>query len=118
MSSYTPDVEGTHVYDTQMSNRGRALNKMLYSLKDPDNREQFSTDEIGYCDKYELSEEQRQAVLDRDYKKMTNIGASIFYVIKLAAIDKKSMQDLGGEFTGMTTEEFTAELRAGGRKFG
>ncbi|GAA1804501.1 protocatechuate 3,4-dioxygenase [Nesterenkonia flava] len=118
MSSYTPHIEGTHVFDTQMSNRGRALNKMLYSLKDPQNREQFSADEAAYCDKYLLTDEQKQAVLDRDWKKMTDIGASIFYVIKLAAIDKKSMQDLGGVFTGMTTEEFKAELKAGGRKFG
>ena len=118
MSSYTPKVEGTHVYDTQMSRQGRALNKMLYSLKEPKNRELFSADEVAYCDKYELSAEQKLAVLDRDWKKMTEIGGSIFYVIKLAAIDKKSMQDLGGVFTGMSTEQFKAELKAGGRNFG
>jgi protocatechuate 4,5-dioxygenase alpha chain len=33
-------------------------------------------------------------------------------------MDKKSMQDLGGIFTGMTTEEFVAALNAGGRHFG
>ena len=43
---------------------------------------------------------------------MTDIGGSIFYVIKLAAIDNKSMQDLGGVFTGMSTEQFKAELKA------
>ncbi|MCF2585801.1 protocatechuate 3,4-dioxygenase [Brevibacterium sp. UCMA 11752] len=118
VSSYTPKVEGTHVYDTQMSRQGRALNKMLYSLKEPKNRELFSVDEAAYCDKHELSAEQKTAVLDRDWKKMTEIGGSIFYVIKLAAIDKKSMQDLGGVFTGMSTEQFKAELKAGGRNFG
>lgn len=118
MSSYTPKVEGTHVFDTQSSNQGRPLNKMLYSLKYAENRERFSEDEAAYCDQYGLSPEQKKAVLERDWKRMTEIGALIFYVIKLAAIDKKSMQDLGGVFTGMTTEEFTAELRSGGRTFG
>lgn len=118
MSSYTPQVPGTHVYDTTMSRRGRALNKMLYSLKSPQNRDRFVADQAAYCDEYQLSAEQKQAVLERDWKKMTDIGGSIFYVIKLAAIDKKSMQDLGGVFTGMSTEDFKAELRAGGRKFG
>lgn len=118
MASYTPKVEGTHVYDTQMSRQGRALNKMLYSLKHPENRELFVADESAYCDKHGLSAEQKSAILDRDWKKMTEIGGSIFYVIKLAAIDKKSMQDLGGVFTGMSTEQFKAELKAGGRNFG
>ncbi|GAB2905875.1 protocatechuate 3,4-dioxygenase [Neomicrococcus lactis] len=118
MTTYTPQVEGTHVYDTGMSLRGRALNKMLYSLRLPQNRELFSADEGAYCDTYGLNEEQKSAVLERDWKKMTDIGASVFYVIKLAAIDKKSMQYLGGAFTGMSLEDFTAALRAGGRKFG
>jgi protocatechuate 4,5-dioxygenase alpha chain len=33
-------------------------------------------------------------------------------------LDKKSMQDLGGIFTGMTTEEFVETLNTGGRRFG
>jgi protocatechuate 4,5-dioxygenase alpha chain len=39
-------------------------------------------------------------------------------MLKLAIIDGVSIQDLGGIYTGMTTEEFKAELAAGGRKFG
>jgi protocatechuate 4,5-dioxygenase alpha chain len=116
--SYTPQIEGTHVYDTQSSLRGRALNNMLFSLKDPRNRESFSAEEAAYCEDYGLNAEQKRVVLERDWKTMTEIGASIFYIVKLAAIDKKTMQDLGAVFTGMRTEEFIAELNAGGRKFG
>lgn len=119
MSRYTPVVEGAYIYDTKLSNQGRNLNKMCYSLKEAENREKFQLDEAAYCDAYKLSPEQKQAVLERDWVNMIERGgASIFYIIKLAAIDKKSMQDLGGIFTGMTTEEFVAELRKGGRKFG
>ncbi|MGW9402706.1 protocatechuate 3,4-dioxygenase [Arthrobacter sp. NPDC055585] len=118
MPSHTPRIEGTHVYDTRSSSRGRALNKMLFSLKHAENRDRFTADESAYCDEYKLNEEQKQAVLDRDWTTMTEIGASIFYVVKLAAVDRKSVQDLGAAFTGMSTEEFIAALRAGGRKFG
>lgn len=118
MPSHTPRIEGTHIYDTRSSGRGRALNKMLFSLKEAKNRDRFSADEAAYCDDYHLNEEQKQAILERDWKTMTEIGASIFYVIKLAAVDRKSVQDLGAAFTGMSTEEFIAALRAGGRKFG
>jgi protocatechuate 4,5-dioxygenase alpha chain len=38
--------------------------------------------------------------------------------VKLAMVDKKSVQDLGAVFTGMTPEEFTATMRSGGRRFG
>lgn len=116
--SHTPRIAGTHVYDTQMSSRGRALNKMFFSLKDAGNRERFSADEAAYCDGYNLSEEQKRVVLERDWKAMTEIGASIFYIIKLAAIDRKSMQDLGAVFSGMSVEAFIGELNAGGRNFG
>ena len=37
---------------------------------------------------------------------------------KLAMMDCRSMQYLGGVFTGMTEEEFVAAMRAGGRRVG
>nr|WP_231704352.1 MULTISPECIES: protocatechuate 3,4-dioxygenase [Arthrobacter] len=91
---------------------------MLFSLKEAKNRDRFSSDEAAYCDEYHLNAEQKRAILERNWKAMTDIGASIFYVIKLAAVDRKSVQDLGAAFTGLSTEEFIAALRSGGRKFG
>lgn len=117
MASSTPKVTGTYVYDVTQSNRGRALNRMCLSLKDPSNRELFQVDEAAYCDRYNLADDMKKAVLEREWKQMLDLGGSIFYVIKLSAIDMMSMQDLGGIFTGMSTEEFIAELRAGGRSF-
>jgi protocatechuate 4,5-dioxygenase alpha chain len=49
---------------------------------------------------------------------MIDLGGSIFYVFKLAMIDGRSMQYLGGVFTGMTEDEFVAAMRAGGRRDG
>lgn len=112
------NVPGTHVFDAESSRRSYKLNKMFMSLRDPAARERFSADEAGYCDEFGLTPEQKQAVLDRDWKKTLDLGSSIFYVLKLAMIDKKSMQYLGGVFTGMTEEEFVAMMRAGGRTNG
>jgi protocatechuate 4,5-dioxygenase alpha chain len=39
-------------------------------------------------------------------------------VYKLAMIDGRSMQYLGGVFTGMGEEDFLAAMRAGGRRDG
>jgi protocatechuate 4,5-dioxygenase alpha chain len=78
----------------------------------------FQSDEPAYCDEFGLSPEQKRAVLDRDWRAMLDLGGNIFYVFKLAMVDQKSMQYLGGVFTGMTEEEFVAVMRAGGRTDG
>jgi hypothetical protein len=46
---------------------------------------------------------------------MLDLGGNIFYIFKLAMVDQKSMQYLGGVFTGMTEEDFAAMIRASGR---
>ena len=111
-------AQDDYVLDLTQNRRGYALNRMCGSLKHAGNRARFAADEAAYCDSYGLSPEQRKAILERDWIGMLDLGASIFYTFKLAMADKKSMQYLGGVFTGMTQEEFAAALRAGGRRFG
>jgi protocatechuate 4,5-dioxygenase alpha chain len=108
-------VPGTYVFDGELSRRGYRLNTMFMSLRRPENRERFRQDEAAYCDSYGLTEEQRKAVLARDWTSLMDLGGNIFYLFKLAMTDRKSMQYLGGAFTGMTEEEFAAAMRAGGR---
>lgn len=118
MSGSTPQVPGTYVFDAAENRRGRALNQLCGSLKYAENRARFKADEPAYCETYGLTTEQRDALLERDWNRMMELGGSIFYVFKLAMVDQKSMQYLGGVFTGMTTEEFAEALKAGGRSFG
>jgi protocatechuate 4,5-dioxygenase alpha chain len=112
------DVPGTYVFDGELSRRGYQLNRMFMSLRHSQNRERFLADEAAYCDSYGLTEEQRQAVLQRDWKRLMELGGNIFYVYKLAMTDRRSMQYLSGVFSGMTEEEFVQMMRAGGRTGG
>jgi len=116
MSEPRFDLPGTPVFDGQTSRRGFRMNKLFMSLRSAENRERFLADEAAYCQEYGLSAEQQQAVLDRDWQAMIDLGGSIFYVYKLAMMDGRSMQYLGGVFTGMTEEEFVAAMRSGGRR--
>jgi protocatechuate 4,5-dioxygenase, alpha chain len=125
MSAETPivpesrfDVPGTPVFDGHTARRGFRMNKLFMSLVNQENRKTFAEDEAAYCDAYDLSPEQKKAVLERDWQAMIDLGGSIFYVYKLAMIDGRSMQYLGGVFSGMTEEEFAAMMRAGGRRNG
>jgi protocatechuate 4,5-dioxygenase alpha chain len=111
-------VPDNYLFTAEDNDRARALNQMCASLVRPESREAFLADEAAYCDSHDLSQEQKQAVLARDWAGMLDLGGSIFFVYKLAVVCGVSMQDLGGIFTGMTTEEFKDALRAGGRSFG
>ena len=109
------DLPGTYLFDGQTARRGLRMNQLFMSLRSAANRERFSADEKAYCEEFGLSPEQQRAVLERDWKAMAELGGSIFYYYKLAMMDGKSMQYLGGVFSGMSEEEFRAALEAGGR---
>ena len=112
------DVPGTPVFDGQSSRRGLRMNKMFMSFREEAGRTRFLADEVAYCQEFGLTPEQQRAVVERDWPAMLELGGSIFYVFKLAMIDGRSMQYLGGVFTGMSEEEFVAAMRAGGRRDG
>ena len=114
----TPDLPGTYVFDGATSRLGYRMNKMFMTLRDAPAREAFLADEAAYCERFELSADQTRAVLERDWQAMLDLGGSIFYVYKLAMLDGRSMQYLGGVFTGMSEEEFVAAMQAGGRTDG
>lgn len=114
-SQSRPDLPGTYVFDGPTSRRGHSMNKMFMSLIDEGAREEFVADESVFCGRFGLSPEQTTAVLQRDWQAMLDLGGSIFYVYKLAMMDGRSMQYLGGVFTGMSEADFKAAMLAGGR---
>jgi protocatechuate 4,5-dioxygenase alpha chain len=111
----TAEARPTYVFDGATSRRGLRMNQLFMSLRSAANRERFLADEPAYCAEFGLSAEQQRAVVERDWRAMADLGGSIFYFYKLAMMDGRSMQYLGGVFSGMTEEEFIAALNAGGR---
>jgi protocatechuate 4,5-dioxygenase, alpha chain len=112
------DRTDTYIFDGSTSRRGYRMNKMFMSLRTASARERFLGDEAAYCDAFGLTPEQKKAVVERDWQAMLDLGGSIFYVYKLAMMDGRSMQYLGGVFTGMGEDDFLAAMRAGGRRDG
>ena len=51
----------------ERAKKGYELNQFCMSLMKAENRERFKADERAYLDEWPMSEEQKQAVLDRDY---------------------------------------------------
>ena len=109
------DIPGTYVFDPHHSMQGYQLNMFCMSLNNPDNRDKFRQDEVAYLDGFPLTPEQRQAVLTRDWLGLLQLGGNIYYTFKLAIFDRRSMQYVGGAMSGVTEQEFTDMMIAGGR---
>ena len=60
--SASRDIPGTTIFDSRQARKGYALNKMCYSFNDAANRAAFQADEDGYCAKYGLNPQQREAI--------------------------------------------------------
>jgi len=109
------DIPGTFVFDGRRSREGYWLNMFCMSLSDEENRQAFRAEEQGYLDRYELTPEQREAVLTRDWLRMLELGGNIYYTFKLAACDGMTFQQLAARQTGVSEEEYVGMMLAGGR---
>lgn len=109
------DIPGTRIYTPEMGRLGYQLNMFCMSLNKPENRESFRENESAYLDKFQITPEQKEAVLRRDWIKLLDLGGNIYYTWKIAACDKKSMQYIGGKMSGITEDEFREMMLSGGR---
>jgi protocatechuate 4,5-dioxygenase alpha chain len=109
------DIPGTTLFDATQSRLGYHLNMFAMSLMKPENREAFKADQRAYMQKFPMTEEQRQAVLDRDYNRMIELGGNIYFVSKIGASDGKSFQFMAASMSGSTQEEYAKMMLNGGR---
>jgi protocatechuate 4,5-dioxygenase, alpha chain len=109
------DIPGTWVFDAQRARKGYHLNSFLYSLMKPENREAFLADERKYLQKFPMTEEQRTAVVERDWNRLLELGGVSYALAKLAFTDKKSYQFMASQMVGVTEQEYVDMMLAGGR---
>ena len=110
------DIPGTKVFTAKRSRQAYHLHKFCMSLMKAENREAFKQDERAYLDGFKMSDEQKQAVLDRDFNKLISLGGNIYFLVKLSNTDGWSAQRAVGSMTGMTADEYAAMMLKGGRQ--
>jgi protocatechuate 4,5-dioxygenase alpha chain len=109
------DVPGTTIFDADMARKGYHLNQFCMSLMKAENRERFKADQRAYLDEWKMSEEQKQAVLARDYNLMISLGGNIYFLAKIFSSDGLSFQYGAATMTGMTQDEYAQMMLNGGR---
>jgi len=109
------DIPGTFVFDADRAREGYHLNQFCISLRQQKNRDAFKKDAEAYLDKFPMTAEQRQAVRDRDWNRLLELGGNIYYTSKLAANDGINFQELAGMMTGMGRDAYREMMVKGGR---
>ena len=109
------DIPGTTVFDAQRSRQGYRLNQFCMSLMKAENREAFKADESGYLDRFPMSADQKQSILDRDWNRMIQLGGNIYFTAKLGATDGLSFQQIAAKMTGMSQQDYADMMAQGGR---
>jgi protocatechuate 4,5-dioxygenase, alpha chain len=109
------DIPGTFVFDAERSRQGYGINMFCMSLMKEENRKAFKADEAEYLKKFNLTPAQTEAILERDYNRMLELGGNIYFTAKLGATDGHSFRHLAAEMTGSTQDDYAAMMLAGGR---
>lgn len=109
------DIPGTRVYTAARARVGYHLNQFAMSLMKAENRTRWLADERAYLDEWPMTEEQKQAVLARDYNRLLDLGGNIYFLAKLFSTDGLSFLQAVSTMTGMSVEDYKAMMDAGGR---
>jgi protocatechuate 4,5-dioxygenase alpha chain len=109
------DIPGTTLFDAQRARQGYHVNMFCMSLMKAQNRAQFKADEDKYLRQWPMTDEQREAILARDWGRMIELGGNIYYLSKLFSTDGKSFQFVAATMTGLTQEEYAQMMLKGGR---
>lgn len=109
------DIPGTTVFDAERSRQGYHLNMFCMALMTADNRAAFKANEAEFLQRFPMTDEQRQAVLARDWNKMISLGGNIYFLAKLFSTDGKSFQYTAAQMTGMSQDDYAQMMLNGGR---
>ena len=109
------DIPGTRVYTTKRARQGYWLNQFCMSLMKADNRARWLADEQAYLSNWKMTDEQKAAVLARDYNRLLDLGGNIYYLAKIFSTDGLSFVQAVATMTGMSVDEYKAMMMAGGR---
>lgn len=109
------DIPGTFVFDADQARKGYAINDFCMTLLKAENRDAFCANEAEYLKKFKLSPEQTEAILQRQWNRMLELGGNIYFTAKLGATDGLSFQQVAAKMTGSTQQEYADMMLNGGR---
>ncbi len=109
------DIPGTRVFTAARARKGYWLNQFAMSLMTPENREAWKADERKYLENWPMSDEQKEAILARDYNRCLDLGGNVYFLAKVFSTDGLSFAEAVSTMTDMTFPEYREMMNKGGR---
>lgn len=109
------DIPGTTIFTIELARKGFWLNQFCMSLRSAENRARFLVDNRKYLDEWDMTEEQKQAVIDRDFQKMLDLGGNVYFLSKIFASEGLSYVQAVSTMTDMNVEQYQQMMLNGGR---
>ena len=109
------DIPGTRVFTAARARKGYWLNQFAMSLMKPENREAWKADERKYLENWPMSDDQREAILARDYNRCLDLGGNVYFLAKVFSTDGLSFAEAVSTMTDMTFPEYREMMNKGGR---
>jgi hypothetical protein len=79
----------------ETASRGIRLNKAAYSLKHPEQRELFASDEEAWMDQFGLTDEEKDLMRRRDWIGLWRAGMTIYVMVKLSGVTGTPLPEIG-----------------------
>lgn len=109
------DIPGTTIFTIEKAREGFALNQFCMSLRTQENRTRFLADQAAYLEEWDMTAEQKTAVLTRDFQQMLATGGNVYFLSKIFASEGLSYVQAVSTMTDMNVEQYQAMMLAGGR---
>jgi protocatechuate 4,5-dioxygenase, alpha chain len=109
------DIPGTKVFTAARARKGYHLNQFAMSLMKAVNRERWKADERAYLNDWPMSDEQKDAILARDYNRCLDLGGNVYFLAKVFSTDGLSFAEAVSTMTDMSFPEYRDMMLAGGR---
>ena len=111
-------IPGTRVFNGERARQGYWLNQFAMSLTSPDNRKKWLADEEAYLKDWSMTNDQKQAVLARDYNRLIDLGGNVYFLGKIFITDGLTFLQACSAMSGMTAEDYQTMMLNGGRSPG
>jgi protocatechuate 4,5-dioxygenase, alpha chain len=109
------DIPGTKIFTAARARQGYHLNQFAMSLMKAENRERWKADESRYLEDWPMSDDQKEAILARDYNRCLDLGGNVYFLAKVFSTDGLSFAEAVSTMTDMSFPEYRDMMLAGGR---
>jgi len=109
------DIPGTRVFTAARARKGYWLNQFAMSLMTPENRDAWKADERKYLESWPMTDDQKEAILARDYNRCLDLGGNVYFLAKVFSTDGLSFAEAVSSMTDMTFPEYRDMMNKGGR---